>query len=88
MTSKKLEDLHKLADEAQSRGMWLRTHYQDIWQSPKEWREQWQKGKFLWSPDAFEIVNPEDLALDIKRKILDLETELRGVYKRIEDADS
>jgi hypothetical protein len=52
------EELAGLIAEAESKGLWISSRYQELWFSPDELRRNNARGAFLWSRDNWKIADP------------------------------
>jgi hypothetical protein len=53
-------ELNALIDKAEGEGKWLWCHYQDLWFSPGQLREQNRNGKFRWGPVNWKLRDPQE----------------------------
>lgn len=59
----------ELIRDAERRGLWLRSPYQNLWFSPQELRDQNAKGSFCWGPLNFELRDPQEMVRALEREI-------------------
>lgn len=53
-----IDSLEPLFDKAHKERKWFRSNYQGMYFSPKELREHLTKGKFVWGPVNWCLVDP------------------------------
>lgn len=64
-----LEELEFLIKEAEEKGWWLRSHYQQLEFSPRELRESNAQGRFIWGPVNWELIDPKTLLKDEEKEL-------------------
>lgn len=74
MTDAQRQALVDLIAEAESKGLWLRCHYQDLWFSPKELRAAHADWRFWWGVVNWELRDPQELVA-IQQKQIDYQVE-------------
>lgn len=78
--------LRVLIEKAEHEGKWLRCFYQNLWFSPAELRHANDNGRFNWSPENFELRDPQDL-LEQKRYALNVaQADLEAAERRVRNA--
>ena len=55
-----MDELNALIDKAEAEGKWLWCHYQDLWFSPAQLREENRNGKFRWGPVNWKLRDPQE----------------------------
>lgn len=60
--------LNALIDKAKAEGKWLWCHYQDIWFSPAQLREQNANGKFRWGAVNWKLRDPQERVAEARRR--------------------
>lgn len=55
-----IQGLEPLLQEAERKGLWLVSHYQQIWFSPQQLRTHLANGKYLWGPPNWELRYPSE----------------------------
>lgn len=54
------DELERHIDKAEAEGKWLWCHYQDIWFSPAQLREQIRNKKFQWGAVNWKLRDPQE----------------------------
>lgn len=78
--------LRELIEKAEREGKWLRCAYQNMWLSPAELRHANDDGRLNWSPESFELRDPQDL-LEQKRHAVEVaQADLEATERRVRKA--
>ena len=85
MTNKEiiLEGLKPMFEEAEAKGLWFHSPYQDMWFSPRELEEWQNKGKFVWGAVNWELRSPQERVDRLEEKILETRNQINEFAKRI-----
>ncbi len=63
-----LKELATHIDKAEAEGKWLWCHYQDIWFSPAQLREQIKNGKFRWGVVNWKLRDPQERVAEARKR--------------------
>ena len=61
--------LEKFIDMAEAEGLVLHCHYQDLWFTPDELREENANGRFQWGPVNWELRPAQDRSTQLERQM-------------------
>ena len=80
------ETLAAFIDEAEQKGLWLHSHYQDLWFSPAELRAQNAQGRFLWGVNNWRQQDPAALIAVAEKDVEDAKARLHSIRTRIAES--
>lgn len=63
-----MDELNALIDKAEAEGKWLWCHYQDLWFSPAQLREENRNGKFRWGPVNWKLRDPQERIAEARNR--------------------
>lgn len=81
MSEKTMDDL---IAEAEKKGLWLHTSYQDIWFSPAKLRLERAAGRFLWGATNWTLRDPQEYLAEAELKVIDAELFRDRVKKAVQ----
>lgn len=76
-------DMKKLFERAEKEGLWFYFRYQDMWFSPRELREEQERGNFLFGQVNWDLRDPQDEISRIDARIQALKEQRGDMVKRI-----
>lgn len=76
-------DLAALMKRAQEEHLWFWTRYQDLWFSPSELRNHWDRGQFRWGAVNWELRDPAERLMELDEKQNTIQQERAQVIQRI-----
>lgn len=80
-----LVDLNLMIDRAEKEGKWLYCHYQGLWFSPAELREENNRGNFIWGAVNWTVRDKADFIDMHKRRLDDARAEYDAAMKRTKE---
>jgi hypothetical protein len=78
-----LKNLEPMFKEAEEKGLWFRSRYQDLWFSPSELKEKHSEGRFIWGKENWELRNPKELIKCHEVAIKSHNNEISNICDRI-----
>jgi hypothetical protein len=78
-----LKSLEPMFKEAEEKGLWFNSKYQDLWYSPSELKEKQSEGRFIWGKENWELRNPKELIKEHERAIEYRNKEISNICDRI-----
>ena len=72
-----------LFERAEKEGLWFYCHYQNLWFSPKELREQNSKGKFWWGAVNWTLRSPDEYMKILQSQVAAAQKELSDFEERM-----
>jgi hypothetical protein len=63
------ETMSALLEEAETKGLWLYTSYQDLWFSPAQLREHQANGRFRWGVVNWRLRDPQEMVQNAERDV-------------------
>lgn len=81
VNKKNLSHLFKIAEE---QGLWFYSHYQQMWFSPRELKEQQSRGHFVWGAVNWELRDPKIKLKQFEREIEELEKQKKEFELRLQ----
>lgn len=78
-----MESREELIAEAERRGMWLHTDYQNLTFSPRELREANERGQFKWGAASFRLVDPRTELAALERKAAEAQDDVARFRERM-----
>ena len=80
------ESLQPLFERAEKEGLWFSNSHYGVWFSPKELKAEQDGGKFLWGAPNWELRDPAEKLMLLKRAALDAEQAVINFQKRMKEA--
>lgn len=78
-----LNGLEPLIQEAERKGLWLESTYQNIPFSPRELRTKNKNGEFVWGKVNWRLIDPKTLLRDIPKLVAEAEKHNAAIMTRI-----
>ena len=78
-----LKSLEPLFEKAKKEKLFFFCYYQNLWFTPKELRQHHKEGTFIWEKANWELRNPKEETIRLKRLILNLEMKLKEWESKI-----
>lgn len=78
-----LAELEPMFANARAKGLWFYSAYADAWFSPDELAATHKTGKFIWSPENWELRDPQEFIDEERREIANIEQALRDFEARM-----
>jgi len=76
-----LKELEPLFEKAEKEGKWFYCKYQGLWFSPQKLREQQEQGRFIWGSCNWELRDPREKLVEMKRQRDSLNREIDQFIK-------
>lgn len=78
-------EMDALFAEAEARGLWFWSRYQDLWFSPKQLRAAQAEGRFRWGPVNWELHHPSERLNRALERARAAEADVERIRKEIAD---
>lgn len=75
--------LNELINQAEREGKWLWCHYQDLWFSPAQLRDQNANGKFRWGVVNWQLRDPQERLDEAQRRVNAATQEAERIRRQI-----
>lgn len=63
-----LKEIESMIQEAERKGLWLKSKYQNLWFSPEELRKEVRKGHFRWGRENWTMRDPKERKEELIRE--------------------